>query len=105
MPVDQSNGKDPTFQNSADQNYCVRKFVPFEMGDDTIRNLVDEGKRLSIQEMSKVLNIPPSTVHGHFKKTRMVSKLKVWVPQFIERNRTQCKKKPSLKRLITEDEK
>ncbi|KOX79994.1 hypothetical protein WN51_06406 [Melipona quadrifasciata] len=33
------------------------------MDDDTIRNLADERKTLSVQGMKEVLNIPPSTVH------------------------------------------
>ena len=43
------------------------------MEDDMIRNLVDEKKRLSVQEISKVLNILPSTVHKHLKKMGMVN--------------------------------
>lgn len=51
------------------------------MNDDMIQNLVNERKRLSVQEMSVVLivSIPPSTVHRHLKKMGMVSKLEIWV--------------------------
>lgn len=77
-----------------------------------IRNLVNERKRLSTQEMLVILNILSSTVHRHLKKVGMILKLEIWVPhQFIERSRmdtnifTHNAKESLLKHLITEDEK
>jgi [histone H3]-lysine36 N-dimethyltransferase SETMAR len=64
---------------------CSGRLV--EADEDTIKVLIDENRRITTREIAERLNLSNSTVHDHFKRLGLISKLDIWVPYVLtERN-------------------
>lgn len=50
---------------------------PVETDENRIRNLINETRSLSVQEMSQMLNMSKSYVHRHLKKMGIMPKLNI----------------------------
>ena len=117
--------KDRQCRNWFDE-FCSRDFSfkdeqrsgrPNEVDDDQIKAIIESVHHTTVREIEEMLKIPKSTIDRHIKHLGLVKKLDIWIPYELKeihltKRINTCdllfkhnEFDPSLKRIITSDEK